>query len=60
MRKKRIVIVLVAYPATFHDMLDGTDPTLEFDSDDNPIDIAGFAAGVGGRESSLLDRSGIA
>jgi subtilase family serine protease len=36
-----------AYPATFHDIVDGTNSALEFDSDDNPVAITGFAAGVG-------------
>ena len=36
-----------AYPASFHDIVDGTNSALEFDSDDNPVDITGFAASVG-------------
>jgi subtilase family serine protease len=36
-----------AYPATFHDILDGTNSALEFDSDGNPVAITGFSAGVG-------------
>ena len=36
-----------AYPATFHDIVDGTNSSLQFDSSDNPVDITGFAASVG-------------
>ena len=36
-----------AYPATFHDIVDGTNSSLQFDSAGNPVDITGFAAGVG-------------
>jgi subtilase family serine protease len=36
-----------AYPATFHDIVDGTNSSLQFDSDGNPVDITGFAAGIG-------------
>jgi subtilase family serine protease len=36
-----------AYPASFHDIVDGTNSALEFDSADNPVAITGFSAGVG-------------
>ncbi len=36
-----------AYPATFHDIVDGTNSSLQFDSANNPVDITGFAASVG-------------
>ena len=33
--------------ASFHDIVDGTNSALEFDSDGNPVDITGFAAMIG-------------
>jgi subtilase family serine protease len=36
-----------AYPATFHDIVDGTNSSLEFDSDNNPVYITGFSAAIG-------------
>jgi subtilase family serine protease len=35
------------YPASFHDITDGTNSALEVDSDGNEVDITGFAAGIG-------------
>jgi subtilase family serine protease len=36
-----------AYPASFHDIVDGTNSAVEFDSLDNEVDITGFSAGIG-------------
>lgn len=35
------------YPVTFHDITQGTNSSLQFDSNDNPIIIMGYDAGVG-------------
>jgi subtilase family serine protease len=36
-----------AYPASFHDITDGTNSAVEFDSSNNPVNIVGFNAGPG-------------
>jgi len=35
------------YPASFHDITDGTNSAVEFDSSNNEVDVTGFAAGIG-------------
>jgi subtilase family serine protease len=36
-----------AYPASFNDVLTGTNSAVEFDSSNNPVNIVGFSAGTG-------------
>ena len=36
-----------AYPADFHDITNGTNSAVEFDSADNPVTIIGFDAAIG-------------
>jgi subtilase family serine protease len=36
-----------AYPASFHDITDGTNSAVEFDSLNHPVTVIGFDAGIG-------------
>ena len=36
-----------AYPASFHDITSGVNSAVEFDSNDNPVNIVGFSGGPG-------------
>jgi subtilase family serine protease len=36
-----------AYPASFNDIISGTNSSVQFDSLNNPVNVTGFAAGVG-------------
>jgi subtilase family serine protease len=36
-----------AYPAAFHDITSGNNSVTEFDSNDDPVNVIGFAAGAG-------------
>jgi subtilase family serine protease len=36
-----------SYAASFHDITDGTNSALEFDSSNNPVTVIGFDAGIG-------------